>query len=192
MHFLLIGATGRNGRLVLDATLASSHTVTAPIRESLKAKLPERPNLTVVYGSANSTTDIAKALITPSAPGVVISTLSLRRVSESPFAAPSPDSPNDLLKSIRALVEAIKSASSDQTPNIIINSMQGVTESESSLIWPVRVLFHHSNMTCTLDGHQELDAFVRKSRLTFVMARAARLADSWRGEGRPRESQSVE
>lgn len=181
MHLLLIGATGRNGRFALDAALANSHTVTALIRESSKSKLPQHPNLTVVYGSASSSTDLAKALTTPSPPQAIISTLNLRRVSESPFAAPSPDSPNDLLiQSMRALVEAIQSTSSGQTPKIVINSMQGVGDSAGSLIWPIRALFHHSNMTYTLDGHEELDAFVRGSGLNFVLARAARLTE--RGE----------
>ncbi|CEJ87930.1 hypothetical protein VHEMI04557 [[Torrubiella] hemipterigena] len=179
MHLLLIGATGRNGLLVLKAALASSHTVTALVRESSKSKLPQHPNLTIICGQPTSAADIAKALVTPRPPEAVISTLNLRRVSESPFAAPSPDTPNDFLNTaMNALLDAIRSTTTlGSEPKIIINSMQGVAESKSSLIFPIRMLFHHSNMRYTLSGHQELDELVKGSGMAYVMARAARLTD---------------
>ncbi|MDR6554368.1 SDR family oxidoreductase [Paenibacillus qinlingensis] len=66
MHFLLLGATGRVGRRILDQALQDGHTVTAIVRNTEKVTLrPDR--LTLLQGDACSAADLERAM-----PGVDI------------------------------------------------------------------------------------------------------------------------
>ena len=61
MKLLVLGATGRTGRLVVEQALAAGHTVTALVRSP--EKLPMRnSNLRVVKGQATDLSAVASAL----------------------------------------------------------------------------------------------------------------------------------
>jgi uncharacterized protein YbjT (DUF2867 family) len=71
MNLVVLGATGRTGRLVVEQALAAGHTVTALVRSP--EKLPTgNPNLRVVTGEATDTSAVSHALQDADA---VISTL---------------------------------------------------------------------------------------------------------------------
>jgi len=61
MNLLILGATGRTGRLVVEKALASGHTVTALVRSPEKLS-PGHPNLRLVAGEATETSAVATAL----------------------------------------------------------------------------------------------------------------------------------
>src|SRR5207237_10855750 len=58
---LVLGATGRTGRLVVEQALAAGHTVTALVRSPEKVA-NGNANLRVVTGSATDKSDLARAL----------------------------------------------------------------------------------------------------------------------------------
>src|SRR5216683_914163 len=61
MNLVVLGATGRTGRLVVEQALAAGHTVTALVRSP--EKLPTgSPNLRVVTGQATDTSAVSRAL----------------------------------------------------------------------------------------------------------------------------------
>ena len=72
MNLLVLGATGRTGRLVVEHALAAGHTVIALVRSPEKLTNGSS-NLRVVRGSATDKSDLARALEGADA---VISTLS--------------------------------------------------------------------------------------------------------------------
>ncbi|KAE9571712.1 Flavin reductase [Colletotrichum fructicola] len=180
MHFLILGATGRNGSLILTEALSRGHTVTALVRTPSSSSLPPQPqpNLTLVPGNPLSLPDIRTALQNPRAPDAVIVALNPRRVSDSPFAAPHPDTPDSLMHdAVRNALEGMKAAG---VPKIVINSMQGVGASSGSLIMPFRVLFEHTNMKYTLDDHRAVDALVTGKQgegVDWVMVRPPMLTE---------------
>ena len=71
MNLVVLGATGRTGRLVVEQALAAGHTVTALVRSPEKLAL-RNPNLHVVAGQATDPSTVARALDRADA---VISTL---------------------------------------------------------------------------------------------------------------------
>ena len=61
MNLLVLGATGRTGRLVVEQALAAGHTVTALVRSPEKMTTGN-PNLRVVTGEATDTSAVSRAL----------------------------------------------------------------------------------------------------------------------------------
>src|SRR5438445_7467289 len=61
MNLLVLGATGRTGRLVVEQALAAGHTVTALVRSPEKVA-NGNANLRVVTGSATDKSELARAL----------------------------------------------------------------------------------------------------------------------------------
>ncbi|KAK1723218.1 hypothetical protein CaCOL14_001119 [Colletotrichum acutatum] len=164
MHILLIGATGRNGTLVLTEALTRNHTITALVRDptTTSTTLPPHKNLTLLKGSPLSLQDLLSAMQTPTAPDAIIITLNPRRLTDSPFSALDPNTPPALLHdSVSNTLQAIKTLNLPRAPKLVINSMQGAGASSKSLIFPLRTLFNHTNMKHTLDDHNAVDALFR-------------------------------
>jgi uncharacterized protein YbjT (DUF2867 family) len=61
MNLVVLGATGRTGRLVVEQALAAGHTVTALVRSPEKLSTGN-PNLRVVTGQATDTSAVSRAL----------------------------------------------------------------------------------------------------------------------------------
>jgi uncharacterized protein YbjT (DUF2867 family) len=61
MNLLVLGATGRTGRLVVEQALAAGHTVTALVRSPEKLAT-SNSNLRVVTGKATDRSDVSRAL----------------------------------------------------------------------------------------------------------------------------------
>jgi uncharacterized protein YbjT (DUF2867 family) len=61
MNLLVLGATGRTGRLVVEQALAAGHSVTALVRSPEKLTL-RNSNLRVVTGEATDTLAVSRAL----------------------------------------------------------------------------------------------------------------------------------
>ena len=61
MNLLVLGATGRTGRLVVEQALAAGHTVTALVRSPEKLTMGSS-NLRVVTGKATDASDVSRAL----------------------------------------------------------------------------------------------------------------------------------
>ncbi|WQF82022.1 Putative NAD(P)-binding domain, NAD(P)-binding domain superfamily [Colletotrichum destructivum] len=190
MHVLILGATGRNGALVLAEALERGHTVTALVRDPSAAALAPHPNLTLVKGSPLSLPDLRAAMRTPpgDGPDAIVVALNARRVSDSPFAALHPDTPAALVHdSVRNALEAMRDddGALPRARKLVVNSMQGAGASNSSLVLPLRVLFNHSNMKHTLDDHNAVDALVRGDRgdgVDWVLVRPPMLTE---GESLP-------
>jgi uncharacterized protein YbjT (DUF2867 family) len=61
MNLVVLGATGRTGRLVVEQALAAGHTVTALVRSPKKLAM-RNSNLRVVTGEATDTSAVSRAL----------------------------------------------------------------------------------------------------------------------------------
>ncbi|KAG9849596.1 NAD-dependent epimerase/dehydratase-like protein, partial [Aureobasidium melanogenum] len=168
---LLIGATGRTGRLVLDSALKRGHKVVALIRPS--SSLSPQANLTISRGSPLEPAAITTALSHTTGSVVIISTLGQTRKSGNPFAATT--SPPLLMShSASAVVQAAKAPGS-RVQKFILMSMFGTGSSFDNLNCLMRATMLYSNMKQSLDDQNAVDHIVKNSGLTFVMPRPAML-----------------
>lgn len=97
MHLLVLGGSGRTGQLIVEEALSKGHSVTVLVRSL--SSVAARPGLTPVQGTPMKREDITRAFeALPTRPEAVLVALSMRRVSDSPFAAVSPDTPDRISK----------------------------------------------------------------------------------------------
>ncbi|THY29755.1 hypothetical protein D6D01_03461 [Aureobasidium pullulans] len=171
-NILLIGATGRTGRLVLESALTRSYTVTALIRPS--SSLPSHPSLSIHKGSPLETSDIITALATINSPVVIISTLGQTRTSGNPFAATT-SPPLFMSASATAVVKAIKQQPVDKVQKVVIMSMFGTNSSFANLNFLMRATMTYSNMKQTLEDQNAVDKVIKQSSVVYVMPRPAML-----------------
>ncbi|KAL6854144.1 NAD(P)-binding protein [Trichoderma novae-zelandiae] len=164
MHIFISGATGRNGRIVLDNALARGHSVTVLARDPSSSPLPSHLNLAQ---------DVEKALTTPRPPNTIITTLNQRRISENPFSALSPDSPPDLLASTtKTLLAALTTLLQTSPPIFPRGTPPPPPPKKNHRQFPLR-----GPRIIAVKDHNDMDRSVRESGFAFVLARAARLTD---------------
>lgn len=192
-HILLIGSTGRTGRLALVEALDRNHTVTALARDptSLDTLINEQVTATqrslvhTVRGDATPEHDIKAALKetfdhAQEKQIVIVSTLGQTRKSGNPWsAATSP--PMFMTKAAEALVAAIASLPADRKAKIdrlIVMSMFGAGTSFDNLHCLLKPVMNHSNMLQTVEDHNGVDAVVRAQReVKWVMVRPSMLKE---------------
>ena len=171
MHFLVIGASGRTGSLVVDEALRRGHTVTALVRNA--NGLETRQGLTNVEGNPLKKEDVERAFTVGQRPAAIISTLNARRTSDSPFAKPmSP--PRMMADSAANVVETIKKYGSSK---IVVMQALGVGDSFPNLFFAMRWLVRYSNMAAQYSDHDLVDQEVRTSGVNYVLARPTRLIE---------------
>ncbi|KAI0467860.1 hypothetical protein F4859DRAFT_227360 [Xylaria cf. heliscus] len=174
MRFLVLGGSGRTGKLIVEEAISKGHTVAALVRSS--SSLAPRPGLTIVKGTPMKREDITKAFAAlPEPPAAVLVALSLKRVSDSPFAAVSPDAPDRIMED--SVANAISVMKDFGTKRITILSQWGAGDSFNSVNFLFRAMFKHTNMKYGLAAHNALDEETRKAGVEFVLVRACVLAD---------------
>ncbi|KAF2168845.1 hypothetical protein M409DRAFT_20860 [Zasmidium cellare ATCC 36951] len=178
MHFLLLGASGRTGQLVLSAALAKNHTLTALVRNPTTfptTTTTTSANLTLIPGSPTSSADLSTALSTTTTPiDAVIITLAIARKSDSPFSALA--SPAFLIRdTVRALLPQMKAHG---VRRLIVMSTFGAGASWKHLAWPMKAVMKWSNMAYVLEDHDAVEREVRGSEgVEWVLVKPAMLKD---------------
>ncbi|KAF3020252.1 hypothetical protein E8E14_012410 [Neopestalotiopsis sp. 37M] len=171
MHFLVIGGTGRIGSLVIEEALSRGHQVTALVRSS--TSVTAKDGLLLVEGSPLKPEDVDRAFqANPSStPTTVVVALNARRVSDSPFSAPSPDTPQRLMAdSVSNAIASMKKYGADK---IVINSSAGTADSYDSLNCLMKMVVTYSNMKYQMVDHNAVDTETRASGVNFVIVRPA-------------------
>ncbi|KAM0226799.1 hypothetical protein ACHAPO_012065 [Fusarium lateritium] len=171
MHFLLLGATGRTGKLVVSELLAQNHTATALVRNS--TSLASQPGITMVTGSPLSKDDIRKAIhATPDIlPSAAIFTLNTVRKSDSPFAA-QVGPPRFLADSCANACEVLEEAGIHR---IIVMSTAGVGDTWKNLPLISRAFMGLTNIKYALEDHNLLDQEIRTTKMEWTLIRPVRL-----------------
>jgi nucleoside-diphosphate-sugar epimerase len=174
MHFLIIGGSGRTGEMIIDEALAKGHQATALVRKV--SSLAPRDNLTIVEGTPLNAADIGRAFTaTASVPSAVVVALNARRAADSPFAAPSPDTPPRMMAD--SVANAIRSMKQHGVRKIVIMSSMGTGSSFAGLNFLMRILFTKSNMRLQMEDHNLVDTETRQANVDFVLVRPVMLAD---------------
>ena len=175
---LIVGGSGRTGKLVIDEVLTRGHTVSALVRKS--TSLEPRSGLTLIEGTPTNLEDVRKAIQrTPhDTPAVAIVTLSAPRATDSPFAATT--SPPRLMADSNANVVA--AMQEFNVRKVVIMQAFGVGDSWPNMHFLMRLLMKKSNMIYQYNDHNAVDEEVRASGVKFVMVRPSRLEE---GDSKP-------
>ncbi|KAK0122490.1 hypothetical protein ONS95_010720 [Cadophora gregata] len=158
MHILILGGSGRTGKLIIETALSSNHTITALIRNP--SSLPPTPGLTLITGTPTSTLSISHAITSsPTLPNLVIVSLASVRKSDSPFSAQV--SPPTFMTDVhRVLLEEMKNFGIGR---LITVSAFGVGDSNPSLWWPMRMVVNWSGMRVGFGDHGGVEELVRRA-----------------------------
>ncbi|KAI0541395.1 hypothetical protein GGR58DRAFT_18381 [Xylaria digitata] len=174
MQLLVLGGSGRTGKLIIEEAISKGHSVVALVRSP--SSLAARPGLTTVQGTPVNRKDITRAFgASPTRPNAVLVALGLKRVSDSPFAAVSPDAPDRIMED--SVANAVSVMKDFGAKRLIIVSQWGAGDSWGSMSFPFRAMFKHTNMKYGLAAHNALDQETRQSGVEFVLVRACVLAD---------------
>ena len=169
MRILLLGATGRTGRMALEIALFKGYNVTCLVRDA--EKIEERDGIKVLVGQVNSSIDIEKAM---SGCDCILNILNVSRVSDFPWSKLR--SPELLIsESIKKVIDiAIKF----EVQRLITCSAWGTRESKKDIpIW-FRWLIDHSNVGVTYRDHERQEKLVMNSELDWTIIRPVGLTDA--------------
>ncbi|KAH4710354.1 hypothetical protein HBI20_023530 [Parastagonospora nodorum] len=175
MRILVIGASGRVGKLVVQDALARGHDVTALVRDEafLESITTSAANsaLTVVQGQPQNQGDVEKAFtVSGDAPSTVVVTLNSARASDNPFAKQT--SPPTLMHD--AHINILTAMKAHRTHKIVTLQAHGVGDSFPTLFMAVKMLVRYSNMGIGYKDHEEVEKLIKQSGKTFVLVRPAR------------------
>ncbi|MBS1523435.1 MAG: NAD(P)H-binding protein [Bacteroidetes bacterium] len=175
MHILILGATGRTGRILLFEALKRGHKVTILI--SHKGALRISPELVEVYEG----TPLNKFTLADAMKGcdVVLSALNISRVSDFPWSKLR-TSKDFLSESMGHILEA---ARENKVKRIIITTAWGVAETYKDIPFWFRWLIKNSNIKYPYYDHGKQEQLLQSSNMNWTIVRPVGLTDSMR----PRE-----
>ncbi|HLY96230.1 MAG TPA: NAD(P)H-binding protein [Sideroxyarcus sp.] len=166
-RILLLGATGRTGRLALEYALSQGLAVTALVRRP-EAITVQSDRLTVMEGSPLNAEDVRKALAGCDA---VVSALNNNRTSDNPWAKRL--SPSLFMThSIRNCLAAMKEQGMRR---IVVLSSVGVNDSFDDAVFLMRWLIRNTNLQYTFQDHDAQESELRRSGVDWTSVRAALL-----------------
>jgi uncharacterized protein YbjT (DUF2867 family) len=169
MKLLLLGASGRTGRWVLECALAAGYDVVALVRTPEKI-VARSPQLSIVRGTPESAADVLAAIRGSEA---VISTLNNNRESDRPWARPL--SPPMLMT--RSIANAVSAMRRNDVRRIVALSALGVRDSFAHAPAITRLLIRHTNLRIVYEDHEAQEALLRTSGLDWTCVRAAILTN---------------
>lgn len=167
MRILILGSTGRTGKLVTQTAIARNHQVTAIIRDKSQATLPKVKHL---EGSLTNEQLLNEALQGIDA---VVVTLNINRTSDNPFAKVT--SPLTLISdSVGALIPAMEQ---NKVKRIISISAYGVGDTFKYMPLPARLLLRYSNIWKAYEDHARQEQLLRQSKLDWTVVRPVMLSN---------------
>jgi uncharacterized protein YbjT (DUF2867 family) len=186
MKVLLLGATGRTGRWVLEYALGIGHEVVALVRRPEKIAVASQ-SLRISRGTPEDSNDVSFALAGCDA---VISTLNNNRSSDLPWAKPvSP--PMFMVRSIGHTVSVMRARG---VRRIVVVTALGAGDSFGQAPILTRTLLRRTNLRTVFADHDAQEALLRDSGLDWTCVRPAILTNrppikplvvSYSGEPRP-------
>ena len=167
MKILVLGATGRTGKLFARLAVSGNHQVTAIVRNKNNAN---EPGVNYIEGSPTDEQLLTRVL--QGFDAVVVS-LNINRTSDSPFARVI--SPLTLISdSVKAVITAMKK---NNVKQIITISASGVGDSWKEMPLIARLFIRNSNIWKAYEDHDRQEQIVRRSDLDWTIVRPVMLND---------------
>ena len=170
MKVLILGATGRTGRHLVNEALRFGFEVNVLVRD--KSKLPAYPEqVTAFEGTPVVINDLANAMQGCDA---VLSSLNISRTSDFPWAKLR--TPKDFLSA--SMKNIIATAATVGIKRIIITTAWGVSETKKDIPYWFRWLIDHSNISYPYRNHEVQEELLKHSNMDWTAVRPAGLTNS--------------
>ncbi len=170
MKILILGASGRTGKLLVKEALRRGHLLHALVRNPEKMK-GYGADLTLFTGTPYRLEDIPLAMKGCEA---VLSVLNLSRKSDFPWAPLI--SPKDFLSvSIRHVVQSMQQ---EGLTRLIVVSAWGVGDSRKEIPGWFRWFIEHSHIQYPYQDHAVQETILQSSTLQWTIVRPAGLTNS--------------
>jgi putative NADH-flavin reductase len=161
MKILLLGSTGRTGRLILQKALQDGHMVTATVRDPSGL---QGINAEMIIGTPYDKDTIKTAINNCDA---VINTLNISRTSDSPWAKLR--APEDLLS--RSMQNVLDTMDENNPKRIIVLSALGAGESRKKMPFIFNLLVSFSNLKYAFNDHARQEALLTNSSSNWTVVR---------------------
>jgi putative NADH-flavin reductase len=170
MKLLLLGATGRTGKQILEHALERGHIVHVLVRDKQKVK-NNHPSLVLFEGKPDDKAALLNAMRGCEA---VISALNISRTSDFPWSPLR--SPKDLLSIVMKYISEL--ATELHIRRIIFVSAWGVAETRKDIPGWFRWFIEHSNIRYPYLDHERQEEVLKKTSLEWTGVRAVGLTNS--------------
>ncbi len=170
MRILLLGATGRTGRLLLKQALQRGHEVIVLVRDRHKISFTD-PNLKVMQGHPADRTCLDTAMKGCDA---VLSTLNISRYNDFPWTPLR--TPKDFLSNV--MTQLIPLCEAHKIKRVIFTSAWGVGDTEKDMPGWFRWLVKKSNLRYPYQDLYRTEELVKKTSLEWTAVRPVVLLSS--------------
>jgi putative NADH-flavin reductase len=174
MKILLLGATGRTGRHLLQKLLKREHIVHALVRNKSKMKIVHE-NLFVTEGSPSDKDLLNNAMTGCEA---ILSALNISRNNDWPWSRLR--TPKDFLSSV--MKNIIELAPRHSIQRIIFTSAWGVAETGKDIPGWFRWFIEHSNIRYPYEDHARQEELLKQTSLRWTAVRAAGMINTKKKE----------
>lgn len=174
MRILVLGATGRTGKLLLQQALEKGYDVNVLVRD--KSKLLSHPNLTVFQGLSSDLKTLADAIKDCNA---ILSALNISRNSDFPWSKLRTPT-NFLSKTAENIIRVTKNTSLNR---VIVTSAWGVGNTWKDIPWWFKWLINNSNIGSAYADHERQEKILEASTLHFTAIRPVGLTNSLKNRG---------
>ncbi len=178
MRILVLGGTGRTGKLIIDYALSIGYQVNCLVRYPEKITL--KNNLQIYQGSTLDGQDIEKA---SEGCDAILSALNISRTSDFPFA-PLRTPKYFLSKTIQ---NVLKVAAKNDIKRLIVCSAWGVSESRKDIPFWFRWTIDYSNIKHAYLDHEKQENLIEKSTSNWTIIRPVGLTNGSKSQ-KTRES----
>jgi putative NADH-flavin reductase len=170
MHILILGATGRTGRILLSEALRRGHKVSVVVGH--KSNLKINPELVEVHeGTPLNKFTLAEAMLGCEA---ILSTLNISRVSDFPWAKLRTS--KDFLSS--SMEKILDVAGEQHISRIIVTTAWGVAETKKDIPFWFRWIIEGSNIRFPYLDHERQEEILKHSDINWTIVRPVGLTNS--------------
>jgi uncharacterized protein YbjT (DUF2867 family) len=170
MKILILGATGRTGRLVVEEAIKQGYDINVLVRDKNKISLNSK-SINVFQGTPTRRADLAAAM---QGCNLLISALGIVRASDAPWSKLI-TAPNFISESIK---NALAEANLQGVQRVIIVSAWGVGDSKNDIPFWLRWLINYTNMGPVYAEHEKEEKLLANSNLNWTAVRPVALSDS--------------
>lgn len=169
MHVLILGATGRTGKLLLQEALSRGYTVNALVRD--KSKVPAHSALTLFEGLPTDEATLNGAMAGCEA---ILSALNISRNSDFPWAKLRTPA-NFLSETAKNIIEL---APQHGISRIILTSAWGTNDTLKDIPWWFKWVIDNSNVGLAYRDHERQEDLFAASALKYTIVRPVGLTNS--------------
>lgn len=174
MKILLLGATGRTGKLVLALALRKGYQVNCLVRNS--KRLEEQDSIRIFEGNPSKREDLQSAMTSCEC---IISVLNVSRKSDFPWSGLR--TPKKYLSEVMSLL--IPLAEKSRIKRIIVCSAWGVAETKKDIPLWFKWFIEHTNIGKAYQDHERQERLLMQSDLNWTIVRPVGLTNTKKEQG---------